>query len=343
MTQRKTIHDLAREAGVSVSTIDRILNGRSPVKATTVRHVLEVADRIGFYAAGTIRERLGDEIPDRTFGFLLNSKERCLYAQMADVLRHQVHHAPHIRGHAIIRHLEDLDPQIAAKELAALGEQCDAVACLCIDHPYVNHAVTDLAERGVPVVAIVSGLSSTDYSVFLGSNDWQLGRTAGWFMTHLCPGGGKVAILVGNENYRCQQVHETSFRSYIRSHAPKLEVLETGPTGETDRGAKRALEQLLEQHNDIRGILMAGGGIEGVTEVLATFTNRKPILIGTEYTDHTRELLTRGDIDVLLPHPFDEIAKQAVKTLVELTTPGAPKQRQVQHIIPFQILVSENC
>ncbi|MDJ0931010.1 helix-turn-helix domain-containing protein [Breoghania sp.] len=76
MTKRKTITDLARKAQVSISTIDRILNGRNPVKQATVEHVLEAAERIGFYAVSTIRDRLGSGIPEKTFGFLLNSKKR---------------------------------------------------------------------------------------------------------------------------------------------------------------------------------------------------------------------------------------------------------------------------
>ncbi|ECF1263574.1 LacI family transcriptional regulator, partial [Salmonella enterica subsp. enterica serovar Uganda] len=35
MSKRATISDLAEEAGVSVATVDRVLNGRLPVKAGT--------------------------------------------------------------------------------------------------------------------------------------------------------------------------------------------------------------------------------------------------------------------------------------------------------------------
>ena len=50
MARRATIADLAQKAGVSVSTIDRILNGRDPVRKATAEKVLAAAEEIGFYA-----------------------------------------------------------------------------------------------------------------------------------------------------------------------------------------------------------------------------------------------------------------------------------------------------
>ena len=45
--RRPTIADLAQAAGVSVATVDRVLNGRLPVRSETARKVSEAAERIG--------------------------------------------------------------------------------------------------------------------------------------------------------------------------------------------------------------------------------------------------------------------------------------------------------
>jgi hypothetical protein len=72
MGRRPTIQDLAVSAGVSVATVDRVLNKRHPVKEGTARRVLEAAERIGFYATGLLRQRLGKPIRAATFG-----RKRC--------------------------------------------------------------------------------------------------------------------------------------------------------------------------------------------------------------------------------------------------------------------------
>ena len=43
--RRPTIADLAREAGVSLATADRVLNGRMKVREETARKVSEAAER----------------------------------------------------------------------------------------------------------------------------------------------------------------------------------------------------------------------------------------------------------------------------------------------------------
>ena len=44
MARRPTIRDLAEAAGVSVATVDRVLNGRHPVREETARQILRIQD-----------------------------------------------------------------------------------------------------------------------------------------------------------------------------------------------------------------------------------------------------------------------------------------------------------
>ncbi|MEP6564065.1 MAG: LacI family DNA-binding transcriptional regulator, partial [Mesorhizobium sp.] len=47
---RSTLTDIAREAGVSPATVDRVLNNRAGVRARTREVVLETAQRLGYIA-----------------------------------------------------------------------------------------------------------------------------------------------------------------------------------------------------------------------------------------------------------------------------------------------------
>jgi LacI family transcriptional regulator len=51
MANRPTIQDVAREAGLSTATVDRVLNGREKVREDTARKVYEAARLVG-YACG---------------------------------------------------------------------------------------------------------------------------------------------------------------------------------------------------------------------------------------------------------------------------------------------------
>ena len=46
--ERISLHDVARAAGVSLATVDRVLHGRGGVRAHTVEHVQAVVERLGY-------------------------------------------------------------------------------------------------------------------------------------------------------------------------------------------------------------------------------------------------------------------------------------------------------
>ena len=52
MIKRPTIADLAHASGVSVATVDRVLNGRLPVREQTALRVVAAAESIGYHATG---------------------------------------------------------------------------------------------------------------------------------------------------------------------------------------------------------------------------------------------------------------------------------------------------
>ena len=74
MSRRPTIADLAKEAGVSVATVDRVLNGRHPVREETARRVYEAASAIGYHAAALIHQRITADLPKMDFAFLLQKR-----------------------------------------------------------------------------------------------------------------------------------------------------------------------------------------------------------------------------------------------------------------------------
>jgi len=62
MAKRVTIHDVAKEAGVSLQTVSRVLNNRPDVSAATRQRVLEIIQNLGFQpdtAARSLRGRSG--------------------------------------------------------------------------------------------------------------------------------------------------------------------------------------------------------------------------------------------------------------------------------------------
>ena len=82
MVTRPTIADLANAAGVSVATVDRVLNRRLKVSDDTAARVTAAAEAIGYHGLRLLRQR-SSELPQRTFGFVLQKHNDAFYQALA--------------------------------------------------------------------------------------------------------------------------------------------------------------------------------------------------------------------------------------------------------------------
>ena len=341
---RPTIADLARAAGVSVSTVDRVLNGRNPVRPATAERVLTAAEAIGFHATGILRQRLGADRPERTLGFLLQQPSRTFYRRLGEALTEATKTSPAIRGRAVVEFLDDLTPGSVSARLLKLGKHVDAIAVVTADHPLVTGAIDRLHAAGVPVVALISDLTAQSRAGYVGLDNRKLGRTAAWAISNIGKRPGKVAIFVGSHRYLCQEIAEMSFRTYFREHAPEFHLLETLTSLEDARYAYENTLDLLKRHSDLVGLYVAGGGIRGVMQALRDQGDAVPrglVTIGQELMEETRAGLIDGIVKLILSHPLRLLAETTIGAMLRAIE-AAGREPATQITLPFDIYTVEN-
>ena len=84
--RRPVIPDLAKAAGVSVATVNRVLSGAANVRLATRERVQKAAEEIGFYGLGSIQARVSAARPHLRFGVLLLQTHRPFYQNVARAL-----------------------------------------------------------------------------------------------------------------------------------------------------------------------------------------------------------------------------------------------------------------
>src|SRR5688500_13220595 len=135
--KRPTIADLARAAGVSVATVNRILGGSASVRPATIQRVRDAADEIGFYGLGAIDARKKVAKPHYRLAFLLQQSNRDLYRLIAEKIREAVSQRREEHIEPVIEFVDLLEPENIALRLRALGAACDAVSVIAADHPLI--------------------------------------------------------------------------------------------------------------------------------------------------------------------------------------------------------------
>lgn len=318
---RPTIRDLAKAAGVSVSTVNRVIAGDGGVTAARREAVKEAAERIGFYGLGTIQSKVASSRPRLRFGALLLQPHRPFYQNVATALRDAAASVTEADIEMRIEFLEDLSPQNTAVAAMALAQECQAVAITSAVHPQVIHAVEEIAARGVHVFAFITQLSAAGQMHYIGLDNWKVGRTSAWTIASHCKKPGKIGIITGSHRYRNQEMKEIGFRSYFRENEPDFTLLEPLSTYESSAVAQEVTEKLLTDHPDLAGLYITGGGISGAIAALrAHGTAGKMVVIGDELTNVTRTALLDGTLTLVISHPLDRMSRDLIRGMVKAAT-----------------------
>lgn len=186
--------DLAGAADISVSTVNRVLNQPNSVRQPTRERVMGGAEEIGLYDLGTIRCAVRSALQTHRLGPPLQQRGRRFYRNLCDAMQAE---AARRTGKTV-----DLSPERLARRLVALGEICESVAHIAVQHPIVADAIDAVISKGMPVAGLIAPLSSQANFNFVGLDNWKVGRTAAWAFTKMVREPGKTGILLGNHRNR---------------------------------------------------------------------------------------------------------------------------------------------
>jgi LacI family transcriptional regulator len=341
MGKRATIADLAREASVSVATVDRVLNSRLPVREVTALRVVAAAEAIGYHATGLLKQRM-TEVKPCTLGFLLQKRHDDFYKALANELLNATKSADFIRGKPVVEFMDELVPSFIAAKIREIGARVDALAVVAVDHPLVSEAIEEIVAKGKPVFTLLSDLTTPARSGYIGVDARKAGRTAAWTISRLAKKPGKVGILLGSHRYLNQETAEISFRSYMRENAPQFQLLEPLVNLDDQRIAYEAVEDMISSNADLVGIYMSGGGMEGLIRALRDENaGGRIIAVCNELIPVTRGALIDGTIDMVLATPVAPLAARAVAAMAQAANTGRHEGGALIQL-QAEIFVSEN-
>ena len=169
---RATISEVARQAGVSAATVDRVINNRPGVKARTREIVFDAARRLGYlpteqsnrHSIPVERIRLDFVLPIGTNSFI-----RMLLEQLSTqgAARPELE----VQFHAI----EGFNPDKLAGTLRDLGEKTRGVGVVALDHPTVREAIRVLSTKDVKVVTLATDVLHVPRVAYVGIDNRRRG------------------------------------------------------------------------------------------------------------------------------------------------------------------------
>lgn len=301
MAKRVTIEMVAKEAGVSRGTVDRVINQRPHVKEDQYARVMEAIQKLGYEPKRRQAAALGIKIRQRKvcrLGVVLPSRNPWYMEE-------------------IRRGIRDGQAQLADYSVEVMTEQCSAspypeevvslidslvekgaggIVICAMDCEPVAEKINELSARGIPVVTFDTDIKSRRL-LFLGKDIVRNGRVAGNLMAKYLVPGGRILIGMGNREIRSSLDNAEAFMEAMRSAGFPEDSFEIIETYNDYMLTYRKVREALEKKGNISGIYMAHHSLTGCMDAIrAADCQKRPLVIYGDMNERVIRYLKSGEL-----------------------------------------------
>jgi LacI family transcriptional regulator len=311
MTKRATVHDVARAAGVSLATVDRVLNGRPGVRPETAEKVENAIRALEFRR--DLSASLLARARDLRVTFIIPDGGNAFMASLSAAITRRVRATRNERVNLSTALYHALDSASLVGSINALEpREVDCALVVSTDDPAVSRAIDAATRRGIAIMTLVSDLPGSSRLHFIGIDNAAAGRSAASLMGRFVH-KGKVALIAGSLGLRDHRERHEGFAKLAAAEFPGLDLLGSVEGHDEDAATEEAALALLDAHPDLAGIYNLGAGNAGL---LAALSRRKRAgtlrVIVHELSDATRAGLKSGALDVVLDQNPDGEIRAAI-------------------------------
>jgi LacI family transcriptional regulator len=335
-SRKPTMGDIAREAGVSLATFDRVLNGRGGVAPGKAGAILTAARSLKL-------DRSLAQRPSRILrvAVLIQAPRNPFHAQLGQGIQMAGRLYHDINLQFLVHHIEPKHPARTADIARAQVGRCEGMIVTGPDDPRVALALGELAAR-IPVVTLADEITGSGRAAYVGPDDHRAGRIAGDIMgRQLRPAGGHVVIMLGRGDIRGHREREAGFRAVLADFYPETSVTDVLESGEDPDQAGMLVARALAADPRALGVYHCTRGVRQVVEALRRLGRpERPTLIVHELTDDCRILLRGREVDAVIDQNPALEAQVAVETVARLL--GRLEGEPASTLTDLRIFMPEN-
>lgn len=338
-----TIKDVAVLAGVSIGTVDRVLNDRGRVAPETLRRVRHAISELDYTPNLTARHL--SKAKTYTFGVMMpHEGQDCGYWELprsgiARAARDLAFHNVHARHFNFNRHssasFEECCRHVRESDLDGL------VLAPVLSHPAERFLAAIHNEKGIPAVLFDSHVEAGGRFTFVGQDPFNSGLVAGKLLKILRRRGTICAVVtVGTDDYHLARRGEGFCHFFRDDPTVNIRSIELVPREERDLAGelRRFLAPVME---DLSGVFVTNALSHFVVEYLETGGPSHHVpLVTYDLIPQNVEYLRRGIIDFVISQEPETQGYQAMYELYRQVVLG----REAVEVIamPIELVTGEN-
>lgn len=328
------MREIAQQSGLSLATVDRVLNRRPGVRASTIAEVEQAIAELDRQAS---QLRIGG----RTFlvDLVMQTPARFSSAVRA-ALEAEL---PHLRP-AVFRarfHLtETSSPAEVVRTLAGIGRRgSHGVVLKAPDDPTVVDAVDRLVAAGIPVVTLVTDVPDSRRIAYVGIDNRAAGATAAYLLSQWTGGGGAALTTLSSAAFRGEDDRGAGFRAAWAELAPGRAVREVAETDGIDATMLDAISTALEADASIDTVYSIGGGNIATLEAFRRAGRTCRAFVAHDLDADNAGLLRSRRLSAVLHHDLRDDMRRACRVIMQadgaLPGPVHSLPSHIQVVTPY--------
>ncbi|WP_419759465.1 LacI family DNA-binding transcriptional regulator [Acidisoma sp.] len=331
---RLGLEDVARRAGVGLSTVDRVLNERGSVSAATERRVIEAARSLGLRRVLPVpharQVRIEVMLAQSVTPFMARLTQAM--GQVAATLDRSI---------VILRTGIDMrDPANVASRIAGSG--ADGIIVYCEEHPANVAAIAAAEGAGRPVICVVTDVPDSPRAAYVGIDHTKAGRTAAFFVARMARPAGVALTISTSTGFRAHKQRIDGFREALATRRPGVAVAPVMTSGDEPDRVYHLLTQALRRTPEAVAIYNTGGANAAVAHAVRDAGRAENLLfVGHELTDESAALLRAGAMTVAIDQAPELQARRSIDLM--LSRLGITPAEAMEGEIAFTLHTVENC